>query len=82
MMNARELVDDMLDKRGMRLTLGNAPCATFDIHFRQDFAVQIERYARSCLVEAADRVEDTLRKMNGVFYQEEVREAIIGEQGQ
>jgi hypothetical protein len=41
-MDAMELVDHMLDKRGIRMTIGSAPCATFDLHFRQDFAALIE----------------------------------------
>ena len=48
---ARELVDNMLDKRGIRLMVGASPCATFDQHFRQDFAALIA----SALAEERER---------------------------
>jgi hypothetical protein len=57
-MDARDLVDHMLDKRGIRMTIGSAPCATFDLHFRQDFAALIESRDGEIRTEERERCED------------------------
>jgi hypothetical protein len=53
--DARELVDHLLDERGIVLTVGSEPPANFDQHFRQDWAAEIERYVQARLASAREQ---------------------------
>ena len=41
-MTGREIIDYILDRRGLVVTIGSGNCATFDEHFRNDWAGIIE----------------------------------------
>jgi hypothetical protein len=42
-MTGREIVDYILDERGIVLTIGSAPCVSFDQQFRQDWGNLIDK---------------------------------------
>jgi hypothetical protein len=72
-MDARDLVDHMLDKRGIRMTIGSAPCATFDLQFRQDFAALIESRDAKIRAEERERCADRADKwLHETFEVEEI----------
>jgi hypothetical protein len=70
-MTGRDLVDYILDERGIRLTIGAPTCVSFDQHFRQDWGALIDKKIAEARAEA-------LRDAAGVLYRVEQELSCLG----